>query len=77
MWAGTTEGERKRMIEFMGLVAVELDNFMPPETDPKNRRPKRFKTDPNPLNDPLYGIDGPTDEEIAAINLSDLKLFGM
>lgn len=75
MWAGTTEPERKRMIEFMGLVAVELDDFVPPESrdDFVKSRPKRFKkVDPNPLSDPLFGVEGPTPEE-----LEELARYGL
>lgn len=60
MWAGTTDGERRRMVEFIG----SIDVVMPPEPTAQTRRPKRIPADPNPLRDPLYGVEGPSLEEV-------------
>lgn len=76
MWAGTTEDERRRMSKFLGLVASQLDNFMPPEPTRHDRKLRPIRRDPNPLSDPLFGIDGPSDTEILLIE-SDPKSFGL
>lgn len=76
MWAGTTEPERRRMAQFMGLVAVELDNFMPPEPKARDRRLRRIPPKVNELDDPLYGLEGPSDDEIMLME-TEAKSFGL
>ena len=72
MWAGTTEGERRRMAGFLGLVAAELDNFLPPEPTRKDRVLRPIRKDANILGDPLFGVEGPDEAE-----LERLRLYGM
>lgn len=71
MWAGTTEDERRRMAKFLGLVTSQLDDFLPPAPTVKDR-PRRIKPKANPLDDPLFGVEGPSEAELA-----DLALYGM
>lgn len=76
MWAGTTEGERRRMATFMGLVAAQLDNFMPPEPTRHDRKLRPIRPPANILGDPLFGVEGPSDREIMLME-TELKSFGM
>jgi hypothetical protein len=59
-WAGTTEEERRHMVEFLGLLPMQLDDFIPPVTRPRLRRVVREA----PLKDLLADVEGPTEEEL-------------
>lgn len=69
-WAGTTEGERERMIKFLGLMPAQLDTV--PEEVPRRRKLRNIPAATNILDDPLYGVEGPSELELA-----DLSRYGM
>lgn len=67
--AGTTEQERASMAQFLDEVNffMETGEFLPeieePTSKPK-KRPKQLRKRVNPLDDPLYGIPDPTEDEL-------------
>lgn len=63
-WAGTTEEERKRMANFLGLLPAQLDDFVPPVV----RRRLRIVRSTEPVKDLLADLDGPTEEELKEID---------
>lgn len=72
MWAGTTEGERRRMADFVGSLAC----VMPPEPTAKTRKLRRILSDPNVLDDPLFGLEGPSDIEVLELE-TNRHLYGL
>lgn len=72
-WAGTTEPERRRMIEFLQLIPSQLDTI--PDVVPVRPKYRKITPNENPLNDPLFGVDGPSDDELSS--LENLRAYGM
>lgn len=72
-WAGTTEGERRRMAEFLGLVAAQMDEFVPEPTR-RTRKLRPIRKDQNILGDPLFGLEGPSEADIF---LEELSMYGL
>lgn len=66
-WAGTTEPERRRMAGFLKMLPSEFDI---PEPTLKSRRLRPIPSLDNVLNDPLYGVEGPTRDE-------ELRMYGL
>lgn len=60
-WAGTTEDERRAMVKFLDLIPAEVDDFIPPVG---RRKLRSVRVDANIYNDPLFGLDGPSDDEL-------------
>lgn len=65
-WAGTTERERQDMVNFMGLLPIELDNFLPPRALGK-QRPRYRKVVTYVNFNPLDHIPDPTEDDLKAI----------
>lgn len=66
-WAGTTEPERRRMAGFLRMLPSEFDI---PEPTARSRRLRSIPAGDNILNDPLFGVEGPSMEE-------ELRMYGM
>jgi WhiB family redox-sensing transcriptional regulator len=65
-WAGTTEDERRRMIDFLGLLPQQLDDFIPPVVRRRLRAVKKGEE----IRDLLADLEGPTEDELKEIDQS-------
>lgn len=75
--AGTTEEERQEIRSFLNLVPVPIEWFIPVpknSTNPRGRRPKQPVPRRNELNDPLYGVNGPSPQEEAVFYYESLTI---